>query len=119
VLLKPPPVSTTASDISIVFCTCPETVARELSTALVSSDLAACVNILPAVRSVYTWEGSVQEASEALLVIKTAAERYDALEEMILELHPYDVPEIVEIAVNRGSQAYLTWVTSAVTPSLE
>ena len=93
--------------------------ARRIARTLVDERLAACVNILPTVRSVYWWDGEVQDDAEALLVIKTTALGFDALAERIDAEHPYDVPEIIEIPVGRGSEAYLQWVAGAVTAEQE
>jgi len=112
-------VSTTGSDISIVLCTCPEAAASDLATTVVGEMLAACVNILPTVRSIYRWDGAVQDDAEALLVMKTTAAGYDALQARVLELHPYDVPEVIALPVAEGSAAYLQWVTQSVGPGKE
>lgn len=99
----------------VVFVTGPdrETVA-ELGRAVVRERLAACVNVLGPVASVYRWEGEVAEASEAMAVIKTTVGRLDRLRERILELHPYDTPEFVALAVTDGSEAYLRWIEDSV-----
>lgn len=83
-------------------------VAREL----VSRRLAACVNILPAVQSVYRWNGAVEEASEIPLLIKTSAARYAELEAAMKVLHPYEVPELIAMPITAGLPAYLGWVAS-------
>jgi periplasmic divalent cation tolerance protein len=83
---------------------------------LVEEHLAACVNVLPGARSVYVWEGGVQEASEALLMIKTRRDRYPALAKRIQELHSYAVPEIVALPIDSGASAYLDWVRQSVAP---
>lgn len=80
----------------LVYCTCPDdAVARELAGALVERRLAACVNIVPGLTSVFFWEGEAQAEPEVLLLIKTSAAAYPALEQAILEQHPYELPEIV------------------------
>ena len=97
--------------ILVVFCTCPdETVARQLATGLVEQRLAACVNVLPPIRSIYRWQGSVHDDSESLVMIKTARARYAALERWLHEHHPYDVPEVIAVPVESGLPAYLDWV---------
>jgi periplasmic divalent cation tolerance protein len=83
--------------------------ARSLAQALVEAHLAACVNILDGVHSIYRWEGRVTADDEQLLVIKTADERIDVLRETLLELHPYDVPEFVVLPVDSTSEAYGGW----------
>ena len=82
-----------------------------------SEGLAACVSVLPPMRSVYRWQGAVEAAGERQLVIKTTAARLDELERRLLELHPYDVPEFVVIPITSGSAAYLSWLADSCTPS--
>lgn len=99
----------------MVFCNVPdETTAKHIAHVLVQEQLAACVNILPACRSVYIWEGLLEESSEIPLLIKTTQAGYAALQQRLLALHPYDVPEIVAVPVTQGLPAYLTWVSQAV-----
>ena len=88
--------------------------ARSLARLLVENRLAACVNILPAVTSIYRWEGKVTEDGEQLLVIKTAAERVDALRDALLANHPYDVPELVVVAIESMSNEYGAWLMGSV-----
>ena len=84
--------------------------AEKLARALVDERLAACVNVLPQVRSFYRWEGRVQDDPEVLLVIKTRAARSGALAARVRELHPYALPEVLELPAVGGSDAYLEWV---------
>ena len=99
----------------VVLVTAPsEAMARELGQRLVDDRLAACVSVVPGVTSIFMWEGKREEASEALLVIKTGAERYPALQQRVLELHPYSVPEVLALAVEAGAPAYLRWVQDSV-----
>jgi periplasmic divalent cation tolerance protein len=84
--------------------------AAALARALVDERLAACVNVLPPMTSIYRWEGAVEQASEHQLVIKTTAGRVEALKARIAELHPYDVPEILVLSVIDGAASYLKWV---------
>ena len=88
--------------------------ALELGRALVDERLAACVNVLPGVTSIFRWEGKRQEAAETLLLIKTGRERYPALERRVLELHPYSVPEVLALSVEAGAPAYVRWVHDSV-----
>ena len=88
--------------------------AARLGRSLVEGRLVACVNMVGPVRSVFLWKGKVEEESERLLLMKTRADRYAALETAIQELHPYDVPEVIAIPIDRGSQAYLSWVDENV-----
>ena len=88
--------------------------AARLGRSLVERRLVACVNMVGPVRSVFLWKGKVEEESERLLLMKTRADRYAELETAIQELHPYDVPEVIAIPIDRGSQAYLSWVDENV-----
>lgn len=87
--------------------------AQKLATLLVEQGLAACVNILGPCRSVYRWQDKIEAASEVPLLIKTTTERYAALEAAILAHHPYELPEIVAVSVERGLPEYLAWVAQA------
>lgn len=87
--------------------------AKKIGRQLVEQHCAACANILPAVESIYWWEGKVEEGKEVLVVFKTTAERYSALETTLRALHPYDLPEIVAFRVDRGSDGYLAWVAES------
>ena len=93
--------------------------AGPLATALVELHLAACVNILSGVRSVYRWEGAVSSDDEQLLVIKTTRARVDALREELLRRHPYEVPEFVVLPVAAMSASYGAWLLNAVAPPQE
>ena len=99
----------------VVLVTCPRTVvARKLAAALVQHRVAACVNVVPRVESFFRWQGKIERASEALLVIKTRKERFKALRRRVLSLHPYEVPEIIALPVIAGHRPYLTWVAASV-----
>jgi periplasmic divalent cation tolerance protein len=87
--------------------------ATALARTLVGEGLAACVNVVPGVRSIYRWEGRIQEDDEVLCLIKTRPAIFDRVRGRILELHPYDVPEILAFSVDEGSPAYLDWVRAA------
>ncbi|MFQ5896708.1 MAG: divalent-cation tolerance protein CutA [Candidatus Methylomirabilia bacterium] len=87
---------------------------QRIARAVVAEHLAACVNVVPGLRSVFFWEGQLQEESEALLVIKTSRERYEALQRRVFELHTYSVPEVLALPVEAGSPSYLAWVDEAV-----
>ncbi len=103
------------SGFLIVFCTCAdEQEALRLANTLVERRLAACVNILPRVQSVYRWEGELKSESEHLLLIKTTEERFPALRDGITELHSYNVPEILAVPVWGGSDKYLAWIQESV-----
>jgi len=97
----------------LVLTNCPdEAVANAIALAVVEEKLAACVNILPRVQSVYRWQGTVESASEIPLLIKTTAAAYPALEQQIAELHPYAVPEIIALPIRHGLPAYLNWLAA-------
>lgn len=98
------------SDVLVVLITAPIDEAARLSDALVAEGLAACVNVVPAIDSVYRWEGNVARDREALLLVKTNRARYQDLERRVKELHSYSTPEIIGIEVTRGSPEYLRWV---------
>lgn len=105
------PSERTPEAVQVVLVTAPEREsAARIARTLVSERLAACVNLVPAVRSIYRWEGSVEEDEEVLLVVKTRAGRTEALAERIRALHPYAVPEVLALAAAGGSAAYLDWV---------
>jgi len=88
--------------------------ARSISHTLVDRHLAACVNIVPQIESVYRWKGGVETATEWLLVIKTTAAAFDALREALSALHSYELPECIQITVEAGDAAYLAWITESV-----
>ena len=88
--------------------------ARKLVRALVDDRLIACGTLLPGAQSIYRWEGSVKEDSEVVVLLKTDASKWDALAAAVRRLHPYQVPELLALPVNRGLERYLAWVTSEV-----
>jgi len=97
--------------------TCPDAATAErIARALVEDRLAACVNLLPGVRSVYRWDGDVVVDEEVLLVIKTTSAQLQALRERLPALHPYETPELVVLAVTDGLPAYLQWIADSTAP---
>lgn len=97
----------------IVFCTCPDRdTAENIARLLVESGLAACVNILPNITSIYRWQGQLERAEELLLVIKTRQDAYSVLESTIKQHHPYQVPEIIAVSIESGLPDYLHWIDS-------
>jgi periplasmic divalent cation tolerance protein len=95
----------------IAFVTAPnKDEGARIAESLVSERVAACVNIIGGVESIYRWEGEVTRDSEVLLIIKTTDERYEELERRVIELHSYATPEIVAFRIERGSEAYLRWL---------
>jgi periplasmic divalent cation tolerance protein len=99
------------TDALVVLVTAPSAEkAAAIARALVEERLAACGNVVPGVRSIYRWEGRVQEDDEVLLVLKTTGRRFEALRDRVLQLHPYEVPEVLALPVEAGSEKYLAWV---------
>jgi periplasmic divalent cation tolerance protein len=101
----------------MVFCTCPDDAAGRLASMLVEEGLAACVNLLRGARSIYRWQDRVETATETLMVIKTTAAVYPALERRLAAEHPYDVPEILALQVADGLPAYREWIGSCTVAS--
>src|SRR5574341_1216098 len=87
---------------------------ERLACALVEERLAACVNRIAAVQSVYRWQGKVEQSAEELLVIKTRADLFAALEKKVRELHSYAVPEVIALPIMKGSESYLRWLGEQV-----
>jgi periplasmic divalent cation tolerance protein len=109
--------SRSEDEVRVALVTAPDAEAgARIARTLVEERLAACVNLVPGVRSIYRWEGAVQDDGEVLLVVKTAAGRAEALAARVREVHPYDVPEVLLLAVQGGSAPYLDWVRAEVAP---
>jgi periplasmic divalent cation tolerance protein len=87
--------------------------AEKLAATLVEERLAACVNILPPMRSIYRWQGKVERADERQLLIKTGPGRLRALEKRVKELHPYDVPEFLAVTIDKTAKDYLSWLSDS------
>ena len=105
------------TDALVVLVTAPaEQKAVEIARALVDERLAACVNVLSGVRSIYRWKGEVCEDPEVLLVVKTTAARFEALRSRVLALHPYETPEVIALPVEAGSEPYLRWIVAESAP---
>jgi len=99
----------------LVLSTCSDLpTAQQIATELISRRVAACVNLLPEMTSVYRWQGKIQTDSEVLMLIKTDDSRYPALEDALRELHPYELPEIVAVTLDNGSAGYLRWITTTL-----
>jgi len=106
-----------ASDVRVVLSTAPDAAsASTLARALVEEGFAACVNLVPGVRSIYRWKDAVEDAEEVLLVVKTTAAAAPALAERLAALHPYEVPEVLALEPSAGSAPYLAWLTASVHP---
>jgi periplasmic divalent cation tolerance protein len=100
--------------IQLLFCTCPDApTAERIAEALVDRRLAACVNIVPGITSIYRWQGAVERSNEQLLLIKSASERYDQLEAAVRELHPYELPELIAVEAAAGLPSYLAWIVES------
>ena len=103
------------NDVLLVLCTFPDSEqARQIGTALVERQLAACVNLIPAVESIYRWKGQVESASEVLAIFKTTAAVYPEFEQALAELHPYDVPEIIALSPTTVFEPYAAWLRESV-----
>ncbi|MBX9668184.1 MAG: divalent-cation tolerance protein CutA [Candidatus Obscuribacterales bacterium] len=98
----------------VAFVTCPPDKAESLAVQIVESKLAACVNIVPGITSVYLWEGELNKDGESLLIMKTNKSVYDKFESKIKSLHPYEVPEILCLPIESGSRAYLDWLNKCL-----
>ena len=103
------------SEVRVVLCTFPDAAeARQIGTVLVEKQHAACVNLLPAVESIYRWESKVERGSEALAIIKTSTDQLAALEAALTQLHPYEVPEFVALDPAHVAEPYARWVLGSV-----
>lgn len=104
------------SDVLLALVTAPANAAPGLAQRCVASGVAACVNLLPAMQSVYRWQGAVETADEQLLIIKTTRTAYPMLEALVLAEHPYELPQIVSVPVGPSSPRYLQWLLDNVSP---
>ena len=106
-------------DYVLILTTFPATAdAAAVARALVDERLAACVNLLPPMQSIYRWEGQVQEEPERQVLIKTTRRRTEALRDRLHALHPYDVPEFIVLPISEGGEAYLRWIEDVTGPAL-
>lgn len=95
----------------VVFCSCPnEEKATSLARKIIGSQLAACVNLIPNLQSVYRWQDEIETAKEILMIIKTTHKHYKKLEEFLIKLHPYECPEIIALPITQGLAGYLQWI---------
>jgi periplasmic divalent cation tolerance protein len=102
------------TDLILVLTTVPEEEAEALARTLVEERLAACVNRVPGLRSTYRWRGQVERADEELLIIKSRADLFASLKHRIVELHSYDVPEIIALPIIEGSEPYVRWLDEEI-----
>jgi len=101
--------------VVLCFVTAPsEAVARQLARTVVEERLAACAPVVPGMTSVYRWDGKVNEEPEALILCKTRGEGFERLTKRIVELHPYEVPQVVAVPIEAGYGAYMQWVDENV-----
>jgi len=101
------------TDAMLVLSTFPNSdAAADMAKKVVDEKLAACANILPAVRSIYRWQGKVQDDNEVLVLLKTRQGQLERLKQRILELHPYDVPEVIALPIEQGHAGYLEWIAN-------
>ncbi len=99
----------------LIFCTCPDQqIAKRIAECLVRDKFAACVNIVPGITSIYEWQGKIESTQEHLLIIKSCAEKFSAIESKIKQLHPYELPEILAVPIERGLPEYLQWIDSCL-----
>lgn len=105
------------TEVRVVLCTCPDQAeAKRLASGLVEQGFAACVNILPEIRSIYRWQGVLNDDQESLMVIKTSSGKYVHVQSWLEQNHPYDMPEIIALPVEMGSRSYLDWVIGESLP---
>ena len=102
-------------EFGVVFVTCSQKQAKEIAKVVVKARLAACVNIISQVTSIYTWKEKIEEDHESLLIIKTRKDLFPQLEEKIKAVHSYDVPEIIWLPIQQGHQPYLNWISEVTT----
>lgn len=105
----------TVNEYIMVFCTCPDMeTAKNIAEQIVTQKLAACVNLVPNLTSLYTWENKLETSSEVLLMIKTTRTAYATLEKCITKVHPYDCPEIIALSIEQGLEGYLQWIKNSI-----
>jgi len=99
----------------VIFTTCPnKKCAEKISTILVKKKLVACVNIISNVKSIYWWEEKIEKSSEVLLIMKTKEKLFSSIKEEILKNHPYKIPEIICLKIEKGNEKYLNWIEEVV-----
>ncbi len=108
------------TDKIVILCTCSSAdEARRIAAELIERRLAACVSLMPPVRSVYHWKGAVEESEEILMIIKSARPLFEPLRATIARLHSYEVPEIIALPIVEGSESYLAWMDRELTPPVQ
>jgi periplasmic divalent cation tolerance protein len=114
-MVAPPMKRSSRKPLVVLMTTADKRQAIKIGKVAVEARLAACANVLPNIRSVYRWKGKVIVGKEVLVMLKTTEDRYRALEKSIMALHSYEVPEVIAVAITRGSQQYLGWVLNETT----
>ncbi len=100
---------------TLIYCSCPDNrVAQMISKALVENKLAACVNILPNITSIYKWQGELHSDQEHLLLIKSRSDKFEELKQAIIERHPYELPEIIAVSIDNAVPNYLNWINESL-----
>ena len=103
------------TETMVVFVTAPSAEkAAEIARTLVEEKLAACGNVIPAIRSIYTWEGKICDEAEALLVLKIPAKRLQEVADRVVRIHPYDVPEVIGVRIEGGNERYIDWIVQSM-----
>ena len=103
------------AEYMLVLTTCPDSqVAQLIAGKIVDAKLAACVNIVPKIISVYEWQGKKEQSEESLLFIKTTQDKYTALQKCIVNEHPYELPEVIAVPISKGLPDYLAWISSSI-----
>ncbi|WP_206605685.1 divalent-cation tolerance protein CutA [Pelagibaculum spongiae] len=101
----------TVKDPMIAFCSCPDIeIARRVSDQMVREKLAACVSLFPGIESIYQWQDEIEHAQEVMLMIKTTKANWKSLEKLILDKHPYELPELIAVDISNGIPDYLSWI---------
>ena len=99
----------------IVFCTTPSReISNQIAEECVLKKIAACCNIISGIKSVYEWEGKIEKSAEQLLIIKSTEDNFKAIENTINTIHPYDIPEIISVRINKGNESYLKWINQII-----
>jgi len=107
--------NTEKNNFQLVLCTCPDkNTASSIAENIVAQRLAACVNILPGIQSIYQWQGNVESAEEILMLIKTHETKFSSLKNSIVSMHPYEVPEIIALDISQGFPEYMNWLASSI-----
>jgi len=107
------------SEELIGFITCPPEKGQEISRIVVAEKLVACVNIIPSVRSIYMWQGKIENEEEQMLIVKTTKSKWKQFENRMKEIHPYEVPEIISFSIAEGYPPYLEWLRANVSENAE